>query len=147
MKKAQEILSSLQTQPRFKKLHTIACIKRLLSLFLPTLQRFVEFGYIKNDTLFIVLNHSAGKQEFDNSIKMIKSVLKEVKIEECEGVHFGEIRAFVTNKPRRSRKKVNKETVPFYKERSRGEFRIDFFKDEKLKKIALEIREIVQKNA
>jgi len=147
MKKAQEILSSLQAQPRFEKLHTLACIKRILSLFLPTLQRFVEFGYIKNGTLFVVLNHSAGKQEFDNSIKMIKEVLKEVKIEECSAVNFSDIRSFVTNKPRRRSKIEQKRTVPLYEERALGNFRLDVFKDEQLLEIAYEIREIVRNNA
>ena len=143
MKKAHDILSSLQNQPQFKKLHNVRCIERILSVFLPTVQRFIEFGYIKNGTLFVVLNHNAGKQEFDNNIKMIKDLLKSVKIEECEGVHFSQIKAFVTNRPRRQ-KEPRKETVPFYEERSHGEFDIDLITDEELRNIAKEIREIIK---
>ncbi len=143
MKKAHDILSSLQNQPQFRKLHNVRCIERILSVFLPAVQRFVDFGYIKNDTLFVVLNHNAGKQEFDNNIKMIKDLLKSVKIEECEGVRFSQIKAFVTNRPRRKQER-KKETVPFYEERSRGEFDIEMIKDMELRNIAKEIREIVK---
>ena len=143
MKKAHDILSSLQNQPQFQKLHNVRCIERILSVFLPTVQRFIEFGYIKNGTLFVVLNHNAGKQEFDNNIKMIKDLLKSVKIEECEGVEFSQIKAFVTNRPRR-KKEPRRATVPFYEERSHGEFDIDLIKDEELRKIAKEIREIIK---
>ena len=143
MKKAHDILSSLQNQPQFKKLHNVRCIERILSVFLPSVQRFVEFGYIKNGTLFVVLNHNAGKQEFDNNIKMIKDLLKSVKIEECEGVEFTQIKAFVTNRPRR-KKESRRVTVPFYEERSHGEFDIELIKDEELRNIAKEIREIIK---
>jgi len=143
MKKAHDILSSLQNQPQFKKLHNVRCIERILSVFLPSVQRFVEFGYIKNGTLFVVLNHNAGKQEFDNNIKMIKDLLKSVRIEECEGVEFSQIKAFVTNRPRR-KKAPRRATVPFYEERSHGEFDIELIQDEELKSIAKEIREIIK---
>ena len=143
MKKAHDILSSLQNQPQFKKLHNVRCIERILSVFLPSVQRFIEYGYIKNGTLFVVLNHNAGKQEFDNNIKMIKDLLKSVKIPECEGVSFSQIKAFVTNKPRRKRE-LKKETVPFYEERSCGEFDVEMIEDEELRNIAKEIREIIK---
>ncbi|SFV57862.1 hypothetical protein MNB_SM-7-1425 [hydrothermal vent metagenome] len=114
-------------------------------MFLPTVQRFIEFGYIKNDTLFVVLSHNAGKQELDNNIKMIKDLLKSIKIAECEGVRFSTIKAFVTNRPRRKRE-PKRVSVPFYKERSSGEFDIEVIKDEELRKIAKEIQEIIKHN-
>ncbi len=143
MKKAHDILSSLQNQPQFKKLRNVRCIERILSVFLPSVQRFIGLGYIKNATLFVVLNHNAGKQEFDNNIKMIKDLLKSIQLPECEGVHFSQIKAFVTNRPRK-RYRVKKETVPFYKERSHGEFDIEMIEDEELRYIAEEIREIIK---
>ncbi len=145
MKKAHDILSSLQNQPQFRKLDNVRCIHKILSVFLPSVQRFIEYGYIKNGTLFVVLNHNAGKQEFDNNIKMIKDLLKSIKIPECEGVHFSQIKAFVTNRPRRKRGS-KRETVPFYEERSKGEFDIDMLKDEELRSIAKEIQEIIKRH-
>ncbi len=148
MKKAQEIISSLQSQPQFRKLRSSRCIEKVLSMFLPTVRRFVEFGYIKNGTLFVVLNHGAGKQEFDNSIKMIKDVLKSVSIEECSDVHFSDIKAFVTHKPRRRRKEaIQTGTIPMYEERSKGEFDTTIIHDEELRAVAEEIKEIIKRHA
>lgn len=73
---------------------------------------------------------------------MIKEVLNSIVIQECQGVEFNEIRSFVTNKPRKKNQK-KRSSVPFYEERADGEFRIDMFKDEKLKSLALEIKKIV----
>ncbi len=142
MKKASDVISFLQSEPRFKKLQNVRCIEKIVDAFLPTTRRFVEFGYIKNKTLFLVLSHNAGKQELDNNIKMIKEVLNSIVIQECQGVEFNEIRSFVTNKPRKKNQK-KRSSVPFYEERADGEFRIDMFKDEKLKSLALEIKKIV----
>ena len=143
MKNAKEIITSLQNEPRFKKLQNVRCIERIVNAFLPNARRFVEFGYIKNKTLFLVLNHNAGKQELDNNIKMIKEVLNAIKIEECEGVTFDQIRSFVTNKPRKKEMYRRYETIPYYAERSKGEFDVSIFADEKLKSIALQIKRIV----
>ena len=143
MKKASDVISSLQNEPRFKKLQNVRCIDKIVNAFLPTTRRFVEFGYIKNKTLFLVLSHNAGKQELDNNIKMIKEVLNRITIEECDGIEFDQIRSFVTNKPRKKETHPKRETIPFYVERSNGEFSISMFKEEKLKSLALEIKRIV----
>ncbi len=148
MKNAKDIVKSIQLQPQFEKLHNFRCIERILSMFLPALRRFVDFCYIKNDTLFIVLNHNAGKQEFDNSIKMIKDVLKTHNPQECEGVGIKDIKTFVTHKPRRRntlQTKALSQTVPHYKERAKGEFDTERIKDESLRSIVEEIRSIIQK--
>ncbi len=145
MKTAQDIVKSLQIQPQFKKLQNYQCIDKVLSMFLPSLHRFVEFGYIKNGVLFFVLNHNAGKQEFDNSIKMIKDVLNHAKPRECLGVEFEDIRVFVTHKQKkRSSKKVKIFTSACYKERSNGMFDVDVFGDERLRNVAKEIRDIIK---
>ena len=115
---------------------------------MPTVRRFVEFGYIKNETLFVVLNHGAGKQEFDNSIKMIKDVLKSVTIPECNEVRFHDIKAFVTHKPRRRNKDIwVTDTVPMYEERSKGEFDTTLIEDPELRAVAEEIKEIIKQHA
>ena len=145
MKKASDIVKSIQLQPQFKKLQNFTCISKILSMFMPTLHRFIEFSYMKNSTLFIVLNHSAGKQEFDNNIKMIKEVLNMITPEECLGVNINDIKTFVTHKPRKkAQQTIIKKTNSFYAERAKGEFKIDMFKDEKLLNIAKEIREIIK---
>lgn len=103
----------------------------------------IKFGYIKGDTLFFVLNHPAGKQEFDNSIDNIKSALKFYKPAECDGIEFCNIKAFVTHTP--SRNNTMKIVKQFYKERSKGEFETDI-KDKNLKQIAVDIKNIIKQN-
>jgi len=150
MKTAQDIVRSLQVQPQFQKLQHYGCIHKILSMFLPSTQRFVDFCYIKNTTLFVVLNHNAGKQEFDNSIKMIKDVLNHVTPDECEGINIQDIKAFVTYKPRKNKQQViTKKTTSFYEERSRGDFFIKEFQNEEIKKLFVSIQEIIKskKNA
>ena len=78
---------------------------------------------------------------------MIKDLLKGVQLEECEGVHFSQIKSFVTHKPRRKVSTRTPQTVPFYKERSLGSFDVEMLKDEGLKKIAQQIREIIRSHA
>ncbi len=143
MKSAKTILSYLQNQPQFSKLRTHRCIEKMTNLFLPSLKRFIEFGYIQNKTLFFVLNHNAGKQEFDNSIKMIKDVLKSIKPKECEGIEFDEIKAFVTYKHKKVPLYHNPNTTPSYHERAKGDFFIGFV-DPNLEKIAKEIQTIIK---
>ena len=145
MKTAKDILASLQDQPRFSKLRLVRCQNAILSLFLPALRRFVAFSYIKNDTLFVALLHNAGKQEFDNSIKMIKDLLKLKNLPECEGIAINDIKAFVTHKPRPKPLQILRTaSIPHYKERSNGNFSVSFYHDKKLQTLARQIKEIIK---
>ncbi|NPA65531.1 MAG: hypothetical protein GXO11_01480 [Epsilonproteobacteria bacterium] len=145
MKTAQDIVRSLQVQPQFQKLQHVRCIHKILSMFLPSTQRFVDFCYIKNTTLFVVLNHNAGKQEFDNSIKMIKDVLNHITPDECKGIQINDIKAFVTHKPRkRKNRSLQSTTAPVYKERAKGDFQIREFQNPTLKELFLSIQEIIK---
>ncbi len=139
MKNASEIIKSIQNQPQFSKLSHYKCIAKVKSLFSPPLQNMVKSAYIKNSTLFFILIHPAGKQEFDNSINSIKTVLNHYMPEECSGV-FEDIKAFVTHSPP-IKKEQHKIIHVKYKERSDGEFELKV-KDEKL----LEIFKSIQKS-
>jgi len=142
MKNASQIINSIQNKPQFSKLSYYKCIDKIKSLFSIPLQRMIKFSYIKNSTLFIVLNHPAGKQEFDNSIKSIKSALKFYMPTECSMNSVEDIKAFVTHTP-------DKKPIPFkikkqiYKERANGEFNIDI-KDEKLHSLIKSIQDIIK---
>ena len=145
MKTAQDIVRSLQVQPQFRKLQHQSCIHKILSMFLPSTQRFVEFCYIKNSTLFIVLSHNAGKQELDNNIKMIKDVLNQITPSECQELKLSDIKAFVTHKPRKKKKEQIADTVPWYQERSQGLFDTNYVENESLRSLFDSIRKIIQK--
>ncbi|NPA66642.1 MAG: hypothetical protein GXO11_07135 [Epsilonproteobacteria bacterium] len=147
MKKARDIIYSLQSQPQFQKLQTYQCIDTVLSLLLPSVKRFIEFTYIKNAILFVALSHNGGKQEFDNNIKMVKDILNLQKPDRCKGVEFHDIRSFVTHTPRKRQKdtatKTQLDTIPIYIERASGEFDTQKIQDPDLQAIAKEIQRII----
>ena len=146
MKNAAQILNSIQNKPQFSKLNRYKCIKKIESMFMPIFQRFVQFTYIKNDTLFFVLNHNAGKQEFDNSIQNIKKALKLYAPQECEELAIKDIKAFITHTPAHE-EKTAPQKVQKYRERSDGDFAIDI-KDPRLSALVLNIQNIIkEKNA
>lgn len=98
MKNAHQILSSLKNKPELSKLNSVECIEKLKTLFTPPLQKMIQYGYIKNSTLYFVLNHSGAKQEFDNTLASIKDALK-IMASECENVKFEHIKAYVLFTP------------------------------------------------
>ena len=144
MKNASQIINSIQNKPQFSRLSKYSCIDKIKSIFTPVLQKMIKFGYFKGDTLFFVLNHPAGKQEFDNNIESIKSALNFHMPQECNQNQFGDIKAFVTHTPTKKapQKKVTK---VIYKERALGNFEINI-KNEKLNTLVQSIQKIIKDN-
>jgi hypothetical protein len=142
MKNASQIINSIQNKPQFSKLSKYKCIKRIESVFIPALQRMIKFSYIKNDTLFFVLTHPAGKQEFDNNIQSIKSALKFHMPEECKETLINDIKAFVTHTPIKPPVILQKKEMK-YKERSSGNFTVEIH-DEKLNTLVKSIQDIIK---
>jgi len=146
MKNVSDILNSLQNKPQFSKLSHYKCISRIQSLFSPPLQRMVKFAYIKNNTLFFVLNHPGAKQEFDNNIQSIKSALKFYNPDECQADNIQDIKAFVTHTPTKVFT-LEEIKVQRYPERSSGKFEINIHNQE-LKSLVESIQNIIkEKNA
>ncbi|MBU1659363.1 hypothetical protein KKG72_09970 [bacterium] len=142
MKNAGQIINSLQSKPQFSKLTKYKCINKIQSLFIPALQKMIKFAYVKNDILFFVLNHPAGKQEFDNSIQSIKSALKFYMPEDCEETTFSDIKAFVTHTFIKVSVKTDIKKAK-YPERASGNFAINI-KDEKLNTLVRSIQDIIK---
>ena len=142
MKNASQIINSIQSKPQFSKLNRFQCIQKIQSVFVPALQKMIKFAYFKNNTLFFVLNHPAGKQEFDNNIQNIKSALNFHMPVECDGILVDDIKAFVSHTPKKEIKmfKVLKQT---YHERASGNITIDI-KNEKLNALAKSIQNIIK---
>ena len=143
MKNASQIINIIQSKPQFSKLSKIVCIKKIQSLLVEPIQRMIIFAYIKNDTLFFVLNHPAGKQEFDNSIENIKSALNFHMPSECEGIVIKDIKAFVTHTPKKPISSLKPHAQQLYKERATGEFEVKI-KDKKLNQLVKTIRDIIK---
>jgi len=142
MKNAIQIITSLQNRPQFSKLSKFKCINKIQSMFLPSFTRFVKFTYFQNNTLFFVLNHNAGKQEFDKSVQNIKSALNFHMPQECKENLIKDIKAFVTHTPQ---KKIQKEeTIKYYyKERATGDVQVNIH-DEKLNTLVKSIQNIIK---
>lgn len=102
----------------------------------------IKFAYIKNDTLFFVLSHPAGKQEFDNNIQSIKSALKFHMPEECKETLINDIKAFVTHTPIK-RTVETEQKVMRYPERATGNFSVNI-EDEKLNSLVMSIQKIIK---
>ena len=142
MKNASQIINFIQSKPQFSKLSRYKCIKKIQSAFIPALQKMIKFAYFKNDTLFFVLNHPAGKQEFDNNIQNIKSALNFLKPMECEGILVKDIKAFVTHSPKKEQltSPIKKQV---YKERASGDIDVNI-KDTKLNELVVSIQKIIK---
>ena len=80
MKTAKDIISHLIHKPQNSKIIQKSCIDKLVSCLPPHLANAVMFTYIKNNTLFFVLNHPGLKMEFNYKHNLIKSLLKKLKI-------------------------------------------------------------------
>ncbi len=146
MKNASEIIKTIQNQPQFSKLSHFHCIKKIQSLFNLPLQKMVKFAYIKNQTLFFVLNHPGAKQEFDNNIQSIKSALKYVTPDECKELSITDIRAFVTHTPSfKPQKQQKTDTAPSYAERATGTLPVSI-EDERLNSLVKSIFDIIKEN-
>lgn len=143
MKNASQIINSIQSKPQFSKLSKYKCINTIQAVFSPALQKMIKFAYIKNDTLFFVLNHPGAKQEFDNNIQSIKSALKYHTPDECSDIVINDIKAFVTHTPTKTTTIQIKTKELKYVERASGDFTVDI-KDEKLNKLIRSIQEIIK---
>ena len=101
MKDSNSIISHLIKQPSLKKYEQIHCYDRLLALLPKSFTSMIRFIYVKNETLFFVLNHPSAKMEFNYKRNLIKSPLKEFSLHfPNSGLeHIQEIKSFVTNKP------------------------------------------------
>ena len=142
MKNATQIITTLQNKPQFSKLKKFKCIDRIKSMFMPSFTKFVKFAYFQNNTLFFVLNHNAGKQEFDNSIQNIKKALNLYAPKECEELAIKDIKAFITHTPSQDIE-IPVQKVQKYQERSRGEFSIEI-QDSRLHSLVQSIQRIIK---
>ena len=145
MKNARDIINSIQNRPQFSKLSRFKCIETIQLSFSAPLQKMIKFAYIKNDTLFFVLNHPGAKQEFDNNIQSIKSALKYVQPKECQEHNIKDIKAFVTHTPIQKKNQIHIKKPEHYPERAKGEFTITTT-DEKLQNIFKDIQEIIKEH-
>ena len=150
MKNASQIISTIQHKPQFSKLTESKCITRLKSALLPTIQRNIKHGYIKNSILYFVLTANLNKLDIDNIINTIKMILnspmilKSENFLECLESGIEDVKIYTDHKPKIDVKLHTTSThKATYKERATGDIVVDI-EDEKLNAIAQEIADIIK---
>ncbi|MFA7069410.1 MAG: hypothetical protein WC144_01050 [Sulfurimonas sp.] len=148
MKNTKQIFDVIVNQPQFSKLLEYKYINYLKSLLLPSYQNLIKYGYIKNQILTFVLKTNIAKQERDNIINIIKSILNLIS-KQNDGYIYVDIKDVVLRVDFSPIKLYDfyPKTIPHikYKERAKGDV-VASFRDEKLNKIAKEIMQIIKKH-
>jgi hypothetical protein len=127
MKKVSEILSHIRNQPQFRYLKKQECFSRYISLLPMKWQKAISFVYIRNNTLFIAINHPAFKMELNYNKDLLTSILRDLKtyVIECKELQASDIVIFVSRYNKKKSKEADEETVPYYYEASSGDFKIE----------------------
>jgi hypothetical protein len=124
MKKASLILSQLGNLPQFKHLKQQECYKKYISLLGTKWQKAIAFVTIKNNTLFIALNHPGFKMELNYNRDLLKSLLTQLSMHdsECRWMKADKIAIFHSKfRPVPQR---DKSTIPFYHELATESFTV-----------------------
>jgi hypothetical protein len=123
MKDAKSIISHLVQQPSMKKYEHMRCFERLLGLLPKSFTSLVRFVYTKNETLFFVLSHPAGKMEFHYKRSLIKSLLSQIisHFPQCDCLRVKEIQCFVTHQREKDVLPESNAHIT-YEERATGNF-------------------------
>ena len=145
MKSSKEIINHIVSKPSMKKAAHHRCFLKLKSLLPKRLQESILFIYKKNRTLFFVLNHPGVKMEFNYKVSLINTLLNKIKEvdEKCADLDIKNIKTFVSNKIYENDSSFWENSAPYYKERSKGEFK-NLARNEDIRKILEEIRETIK---
>ncbi len=151
MKNVQDIITTIQYKPQFKKLLHNKCIDKLMSTILPALKRSVKHGYIHKKILFITITAALNKYDKDNIINTIKMVLNSPMIlqserfMECNDIEIEDVIVYVDHKPKVPLNLHKTQTHKLkYFERASGDIEIKVH-DEKLKELMQSIQDIIKK--
>lgn len=140
MKSFQSILFNLSKKKCFKHLKTINIINKLILTLPCSLRKSVIFTSIKNDTLFIAMNHPAYTSEFNNfKANILLSIIEQLKENYQNKDELDEIKNIKKIKAYVPKDVLNNfvihskndeidftiKIIPIYKERSSGEFIVE----------------------
>lgn len=151
MKNASQIITTIQYKPQYKRILQHKCVQKLKSIMLPSIQKSIKYGYIKEKKLHFVISATLNKYDKDNIINTIKMVLngnmidKNDKLVECIDTDIEDVIVKVDHKPLNLFKpyRTNAHTLRYH-ERSSGTLKVQM-KDEKLQALAQEIQDIIKK--
>ncbi len=144
MKDSKYIINHLINKPQNSKILQKMCFEKLKSLLPPRLTKSILFMYIKNRTLFFVLNHPGMKMEFDYKNNLIKNLLKKIKDFDtsCKDLEIDEVKTFISNQIEPSNSKSKPPRA--YKEKSDASFDI-LSENQEIKEIFQKIKEEIKK--
>jgi len=152
MKNASQIITTIQYKPQYKRILQHKCVQKLKSVMLPTIQRSIKYGYIKESKLHFVISSTLNKYDKDNIINTIKMILNGKMIEknenlfECIGENIEDVIVKVDHKPVFDYQPYTTNAHKLrYFEQASGNIPITI-KDEKLHALAQEIQNIIKEN-
>ncbi len=142
MKNSKIIIDHLLENPLFSKLNEQKCFKKIKSLLPLSLQKQINFIYLKDKTLIFALYHPSFRMEFNYKIRNIKGWLKELKKidKECKKLDIETFKTIVIFNPKKKREK--REVSNYYEELSNGKFK-NLASVKELYEIFEEIREAI----
>jgi len=150
MKNAQDILTSIQYKPQFKKILHHKCIEKLMSTILPAIRKSVKHGYVNKKIFYITITAALNKYDKDNIIKTIKTVLNSKMIleserfVECANLEIDDVVVYVDHKPRLAENlHITQSHTLKYFERASGDLKINIA-DEKLQALMQSIQDIIK---
>ncbi|NPA50391.1 MAG: hypothetical protein GXO02_02025 [Epsilonproteobacteria bacterium] len=148
MKTIQDIFNNLKRQNIISSLSKYRCFNRFIKLLPAPYQKAIAFIYTKDNKLFIALSHPGYKMEFNYNKELLKNLLTQISLldKRCNEIFKGinDIVIFIS-KLSYNLSETKEETIPYYFEKSKGEFKIEL-KDKDLAKILEEIKGLIKKN-
>jgi len=142
MKNVKSILNHIF--PIKKRFNEHKCFHKIVSLLPKNLKEHVLFCYIKNGTLFFVLDHPGIKMEFNYNKKLINELLNiaQKNILECNDLKIKDFKSFISHK---KKELISIKTNSTYYEKAKGDFEI-FAKKDEIKSIFEKIQKAIKNN-
>jgi len=150
MKNSSQIINIIQYKPQYKRILQHKCVQKLKSVMLPTIQKSIKYGYIKESKLHFVISSTLNKYDKDNIINTIKMILNGNMIEknenlvECIDAHITDVIVKVDHRPLYEFKPytTNADKLTYFEQAS-GEIKVEI-SDLKLRKLAQDIQNIIK---
>ena len=144
MKSSKNIISQLVSFGKFQNIKTVKNLEKIKSILPPNLQKsnIINFMYIKNQILFIALNHQGFKMEMDMKLKVLKPMIKKMHHMIADFPQIDDVKTFVTNKALVKEAEVEEIDIS-YDEKSTGDFFVNT-QNKELKKIFDELKEVIK---
>jgi hypothetical protein len=112
----------------------------------PRFKRGIVFLYVRQNTLFIAVNHPSAKMELNYNKDLLKDLLTMLANhdDKCKSLNVSKVVIFDSKHNSIIKEKKIEDTVPYYSEMAFGEFTIES-EDKELREAFEKIRESIEK--